>query len=264
MKLTANIQGGLGNQLFIIFTSIAYCIKYGIQYEFVRRDISPSCTYRITYWNTILKKIPTVNSLSFSPEIVYDDIDENTFNEIPDLRKHHKNILLNGYFQSHRYFDRILPIILKSVNSLDKNDAELVNATLTMLKIKAKGSPLIFLHIRHGDYYIYSNILELSYYYEAIKYFESNAHFVIFSDDIQYCKNNFSNIKNVSFIEDKDYIELLLMSKMDGAIIANSTFSWWGAYLMDPQKNKTVIAPRNWKKEHLIQNDRYLPHWLVL
>jgi TFIIF-interacting CTD phosphatase-like protein len=98
-----------------------------------------------------------------------------------------------------------------------------------------------------------------------MKYFESNAHFVIFSDDIQYCKNNFSNIKNVSFIEDKDYIELLLMSKMDGAIIANSTFSWWGAWL-NSNPNKIVIAPKKWFGDRcdLNESDIIPSNWIRL
>jgi len=264
MKITANIQGGLGNQLFILFTTIAYCIKFGFKYEFVRSDVSPSCTFRTTYWKTILSKIPTVEALSFNPEIVYSDIDENVYNEIPDLRQYNKNICFNGYFQSHRYFDRIYPLILSSINSIDAIYINHLNSIFRMIKIEAAGSPIVFIHVRHGDYYIYSNILSMDYYKEAIGHFDPDTFYVIFSDDINYCKENFAFLSKKKFIEEQDFIELLLMSKMDGAIIANSTFSWWGAYLMDPKKSKKVVAPKNWKKDSLLRNDRYLPHWIII
>ena len=264
MRITANIQGGLGNQLFIIFTTIAYCIKFGLKYEFVQNDISPSCTFRTTYWKTILSKIPTVEALSFNPEIVYNDIDENVYNEIPDLRHYNKNVCFNGYFQSHRYFDRIYPLIVNTINPINPDYINNLNAILSLIKQDAAGSPIVFIHIRHGDYYIYSNILSMDYYKEAISHFDPNTFYVIFSDDINYCKENFAFLSRKKFIEEQDFIELLLMSKMDGAIIANSTFSWWGAYLMDPKKSKKVVAPKKWKKDSLIQNDRYLPHWVLI
>ncbi|SHN51079.1 Glycosyl transferase family 11 [Butyrivibrio hungatei DSM 14810] len=117
----------------------------------------------------------------------------------------------------------------------------------------------VSIHIRRGDYltdanrYVYGDICTESYYDQAIKYIRErvdNPRFYIFSDDIEYVKNYFE-IKDATYIEEnmfskyEDWYDMFLMSKCKHNIIANSTFSWWGAWLNQNQ-DKIVIAPRKW------------------
>ena len=103
----------------------------------------------------------------------------------------------------------------------------------------------------------------MEYYNKAIKQFDKDSNFLIFSDDIEWAKNNFKGDNFYFITENKiegndvmdtlniskgghpDYIELYMMSLCDHNIIANSSFSWWGAWLNE-NPNKKVIAPKKW------------------
>lgn len=102
----------------------------------------------------------------------------------------------------------------------------------------------------------YYYILDESYYSKALSYFNKDIKIAIFSDDIEWCKSNIKN-KNIYFIEESPIVDLRIMSICENNIIANSTFSFWGAYLNE-NKNKKVICPQNWFKEEyslLISNN---------
>ena len=106
----------------------------------------------------------------------------------------------------------------------------------------------------------------MSYYKEALTHFnEDECIFIIFSDNQINSFDEFDFLKYKEFIIDEDYIELLLMSKMDGAIIANSTFSLWGAYLMDYYRCKQVVCPKYWFAEWDIHRfDCFEKHWTFI
>lgn len=137
------------------------------------------------------------------------------------------------------------------------------------------------MHIRRGDYVsneIYQNILgevcSYDYYYNALKYIQSKIQDIslyIFSDDINWVRNNFDFLSNynVTFInhnkDTESYIDMQLMSNCQYNIIANSTFSWWGAWL---NKNplKMVLAPKIWfKKNKRLQDNHIVPDdWIKI
>ena len=96
-------------------------------------------------------------------------------------------------------------------------------------------------------------------------YFNNCDNFLIFSDDIVWCKNNFVGDKFIFIEGEEDYIDLWLMSLCNHNIIANSSFSWWGAWL-NKNNNKTVIAPKNWfgPNKKLDPTDLYCKDWLVI
>ena len=113
------------------------------------------------------------------------------------------------------------------------------------------------IHVRRGDYIndkktsLVHNVCDLNYYERAIDVIKAqvnNPTFFVFSDDIEWAGENLPvnpNARYVSNLEGEDYEELILMSMCEHNIIANSTFSWWGAWL-NQNPNKIVIAPKQW------------------
>jgi hypothetical protein len=137
--------------------------------------------------------------------------------------------------------------------SIDSVSLDLINKKYPNVNFENSCS----LHVRRGDYLKYPNIhptCDVSYYEKSISLVDSE-NILIFSDDINWCKNNLLiKNKNIFFIEgNQDYIDLWLMSLCKNNIMANSTFSWWGAWL-NKNKNKLVIGPKKWFGESLHHN----------
>jgi hypothetical protein len=157
------------------------------------------------------------------------------------------NIYFDGYWQSEKYFSSIKEEIRKEFVFQELDDEK----NLSILN-KIKNSISISIHIRRGDYLnnkLYKNICTLEYYKRAIEIVEKNVHnptFFIFSNDIEWCKENFNQLQKKEFINwniGKDsFKDMQLMSLCSHNIIANSTFSWWGAWL-NTNPSKIVISP---------------------
>lgn len=170
----------------------------------------------------------------------------------PKLLNLKNDIYLDGYFQSEEYFKTIRNILLDELvlNSELSPSALKFNEQI----INSKNS--VSLHVRRGDYVADRKInsihgtCNLDYYNNAISLITEKIEsptFYIFSDDIEWVKENLS-VNNAIFVsnrEIKDYEELILMSKCKHNIIANSSFSWWGAWL-NQNPNKIIIAPKQW------------------
>jgi len=157
------------------------------------------------------------------------------------------NIYLNGAWQSEKYFKDIRKELLE-IFSLKNQFIKFKEN----LKSEIKNSNSVSLHIRRSDYLIKSHkykICNLQYYKKAINKIiltEKNIKIFVFSDDIEWAKNNLKTDFSAIFINgNKDYEDLILMSLCKHNIIANSSFSWWGAWL-NKNPNKIVIAPKNW------------------
>jgi hypothetical protein len=110
----------------------------------------------------------------------------------------------------------------------------------------------ISLHVRRGNYLNSSNInihpvQTMEYYNKSISILPKNLKILVFSDDMLWCKENFIGDRFV-FVDEIDYISLYIMSKMKHHIIANSSFSWWGAWISQ-YNDKIVIAPQKWLGE---------------
>ena len=122
------------------------------------------------------------------------------------------------------------------------------------------------IHVRRGDYVNHwlHHIDLRNYYNFCFKQFE-NVHYYICSDDIEWCKNNLL-FDNILFVEGLDDIEdMWLMSLCKNNIIANSTFSWWGAWL-NKNPDKKVISPNNWFGNHVnINQNNIIPeNWIKI
>jgi hypothetical protein len=165
------------------------------------------------------------------------NFDEDIFNSCPD------NSCLVGYFQTEKYFSHIREELLEDFEFID----DIQNPCKEMIQ---NVKDPIALHIRRGDFLRNSgnhHNLSLDYYEKALSHYDSNREVIIFSDEPQWCKEQslFSDDRFLISESENSYADLCLMSMCSDFIIANSTFSWWGAWLSQ-NKNKTVLYPSKW------------------
>jgi len=163
--------------------------------------------------------------------------DQELFDHCPD------HVSLQGYFQTEKYFKHIEHQIRAEFTFLE----EILEPCKGM--IGSIDNP-IALHIRRGDYVINSENhfnLPLAYYEAALKHFDDDRNVIIFSDDSKWCHEQslFADDRFIISDNEDNRMDLCLMSLCSDFIIANSTYSWWGAWLSS-NKNKKVIAPVQW------------------
>lgn len=184
--------------------------------------------------------------------------DEYLFNNCED------NVDLYGYFQSEKYFKHIEDDIRKDFTF----ESEVTDVCQEFIEEVVKSDKIISVHVRRGDYLNLKSFHPtppIEYYSEALKKFE-DVPVIIFSDDSEWC------LRQKLFNPDRFFIsqsnmakyDLCLMSMCTHHIIANSSFSWWGAWL---SKSKNVIAPKVWFGPSLPDHDTqdlYLDGWEVL
>jgi hypothetical protein len=232
-------MGGLGNYLFQIGATVTHANKQNTDYLFDFDSALQVHTNITKYSNNILRNIPTIKTsddvnkfkqLSGWQEPNFE------YNEIPQ----HSDLYLKGYYQTEKYLDYDL---IHSLFKIDRDTEKYLHQKYNLITLKETVS----VHVRRGNYVTKTNrhpLCSLEYYKKAMSMF-SDVTFIVFSDDIQWCKENFKD-GNFIFVEDEqDYVDLWFMSLCNHNIIANSTFSWWGAYLNN-NKHKTVIAPSTW------------------
>ena len=167
-------------------------------------------------------------------------------------KKDHEYI---GYFQCEKYFKHRRKEILELFKPTNEHKIILNNYKGLFNNIS--------LHVRHGDYYGHPEIhliQTIEYYQKAISRLPNDLKILVFSDDLRWCKQNFIGDRYV-FIDEIDYISLYLMSKMKHNIIANSSFSWWGAWLSE-NDDKTVISPQKWFGTNIPYDDIVPENWL--
>jgi hypothetical protein len=236
------ICSGLGNILFKAAAAYSYSLENGFQFSFFDCLAHESnCTHRSfsNYKSSVFKNFPH-SSLNIGNAFVFKE-PAMLYSPIP---KFDKDVILVGDFQSQKYFQ-----------FGEKNFLDLLNVPAPC----KEGDSTCFVHVRRGDYLNHSNFyptLSIDYYRRAISNFNSNVHLAIVSDDIIWCKQNLTNeslsCSNVIFYSDNKTPEedLSLMSSCDHGITANSTFSWWGAFLIK-NPNKKIITPDTWISEEL-------------
>jgi hypothetical protein len=253
--VSSDLIGGLGNKMFQISAAYSLSIDNNDECLFEIKNFSNAHQTVPTYFENIFRKI---NFGIFNPK-----------NHYQEPFFHYKSIdysydlLISGYFQSEKYFKHNRKKIL-DLFSIDDHSLNYINKKYGKLLENKTCS----IHIRRGDYLSLPNhhpICDISYYLESIENFDKDTLFLIFSNDIEWCKQNLS-LDNKIFVEnEKDYIDIWLMSLCDHNIIANSSFSWWGAWLNENQ-NKKVIAPKNWFGSAINHNtkDLYCDGWVLI
>jgi hypothetical protein len=292
--ITCHLMGGLGNQLFQIFCTIAYSIKYKKSFCFTNKkqlgEHGQGITVRYTYWESFLKNLqPFIKDFDYSSNMY--TIREKGF-EYKELQElYSDNILLFGYFQSYLYFQEYKTQIYKLIK-LDQNKEFVKNLYLQEYNKKNNNnihlnlSETISLHFRIGDYKLYPNahpILDTGYYKKSLHYILDNTdtpcknvlYFFEQNDideviqKINILQKTFININFIPIdnsIGLQDWQEMLLMSLCKHNIIANSSFSWWGAYLNETE-NKIVCYPEMWFGPSLkdkIVKDLFPIEWVKL
>lgn len=179
------------------------------------------------------------------------------------------DVYLDGYWQTEKYFLQIRSTLLTDFTLKDC-------ASLAYLELFEKISSVnsISLHVRRGDYITNKSSREtmstcpVEYYHKAIEMLNSKVLepvYFVFSDDIGWCKKNLKIDQPVYFVEDnQNYEDLLLMRACKHNIIANSSFSWWGAWLNE-NPEKVVISPSRWFNNHLYNADDIVPKsWIKI
>jgi hypothetical protein len=259
------LMGGMANQMFQIATGIALGLEYNDEVFFaMKTNLEIQATYRPDYKDTIFINLQRIDVPNFSK---YKER-KFTYKKIP----YKKNMKLFGYFQSEQYFMKYKKEIIKFFKEFMKNLS--VQRKLNNIMSEINHNNTISIHVRRQDYIHLQHVHVLqdnNYYKKAIdvitQKIDKDYKLVIFSDDITWCKNNniFTN-HNCYFVEgNDDYIDLYLMSMCTHHIIANSSFSWWGAYLNEMEK-RLVVAPARWfgpngpKKWDTI----YCSDWLIV
>ena len=257
-KVSIQLSGGLGNNLFQIACAYAYSLKHNKELILVNEKFGITHNALDTYKDNVLRKIDFVNKKDFSGFKVYQELVFN-YQEIPFIEG---DVLLLGYYQSELYFKEYE----KEIRELFSFPEELINS------IKEKHKDILnketcSVHARRTNYIQLSDshpVQSVNYYMKAIRKINmpESGRFVVFSDDIEWCKTQFLNEMFVFIEAQKDYEDLLLMSMCQNNIIANSSFSWWGAWLNN-NLNKHVYAPSVWFGKSAPNNtkDLYCEGW---
>jgi hypothetical protein len=175
-----------------------------------------------------------------------------------------KDMLMTGYFQSEKYFKDNKEAVIKKLSIKQVYEEQIKEKYRDLL-----AQDTISLHVRRTDYVNiqdYHPLQTLDYYNKALEYIGTkDRKVVVFSDDIEWCKTKFVGDKFVFIEKNIPIVDMFLMSYCNHHIIANSSFSWWGAYF-NQNENKKVVAPSNWfgSTANLNSKDIYCSDWYII
>jgi len=247
--LTVDLVGGIGNQLFQL--AGADHISNVKKYTFYLRHLnSPNTIHsNLKYFQTIFFNWRVFIKEDILPGTIFQEhsCEYNIERIIGD------NIELHGYFQNYKYIEPDFCSKLIFNKSILSNYPNISNT--------------VFLHIRGGDYLFqdkaWLHYINLDKYYaNAISLFPEGTHFSIFTNDIEYAKTKaFLNDISHSFINENELDSLFLMSQCSGGICANSTFSWWGAFL---NRNRKVTFPSKFINSKHYHEGYCFPELIIL
>lgn len=242
--------GGLGNILFQIASIWALakdnndelCV---LNVNKIIEDLKNNNRGNLTY---LFNRFPNITGH-------VNNVINHPFEYVPiEYKKEHEYV---GYFQCEKYFKHRRSEILELFKPADEFNVQINKYQHLFNNIS--------LHVRHGDYYGHPEIhlIQIIEYYEnATSLLPKDLKILIFSDDLNWCIQNFIGERFV-FINEIDYIAIYLMSKMKHHIIANSSFSWWGAW-MSECNDSVVIAPKKWFGTNIPYGDIVPENWIKI
>ncbi len=277
--IIVNITGQLGNQMFqyalgkhleLLGHHVSYYLGYyeahsnhemalnrifGIQLPIAKRE------QYLTYIEDRHRIIDRVRRKLFGKKVkLFTEIGSGTLEYKPKVFEFSEG-LVDGYWQSEKYFSPISDVIRQTFRFQNISQQNLqIGQEMTY-------SNSVSIHVRRGDYLGGFPVQNMDYYSKAMQYFRDrhqNLKFYVFSDDLQWCRTNFMG-DDICFVDwnrskDSPY-DMYLMSCCRYNIIANSSFSWWGAWLNN-NLQKEVIAPKLWFN-HVNTPDVYCDNWQI-
>jgi hypothetical protein len=264
--------GRLGNQMFQFASTygIANKLRYDVVFPLENTEVPNIEEFKDGVTREVYFDLPRIFNLN---ENIIKPINEiKTKYQAQEPHFHFSDKLftipdecdLGGYYQSEEYFIHCQEDI-RRLFTFKKEIVELAIEKFPKLDYKT-----ISIHIRVGDYIglqDYHPICTPEYYHKAIQHFlDENYYFLIFSDNIEYSKNIFGESENILYINGNTAeVDMCMMTMCDHNIIANSSFSWWSAWL-NTNVNKKVVAPKKWfGPAYYFQNtkDLYLKSWII-
>ena len=278
--ITCNLMGGLGNQIFQIFATISYAIKSKNQFKFLNLASlgGGSTTMRYTFWETFFVNLKPFLISEFPQNIHVIREKGFPYNGLPIHEMVNRNVVIYGYFQSYKYFQENYEMIYRMLH-IDK----IKNELLSTIDLNMDLENTISMHFRIGDYkkvQEFHPLATYTYYENSLQHFNS-----IFPDKefniLYFCEE--TDINDVLIIINKltskfplykfqrgekkleDWQQMLLMSCCHHNIIANSSFSWWSAYL-NSNKDKIIYYPSVWFGQAANNDIRDLcpPDWIKI
>ena len=295
--IIVSIFGGLGNQMFQYACGKALATKLGVELKldvsfladkserenFTIRDYELGIfgiNEEIASLNEVREFIPDLWNCTKSELLKYKLLrvfngnhyyfEKQKLQFEPRIKQIKDNSYVYGYFQTEKYFSNVKDELHKTFTL--KYEVDIQNQKL-IAKIKAENA--VSVHIRRGDYHNTPfNLLEITYYQQAIEFIKQKVEdptFYIFTNDYEWVAENFASFDIDKTIithnqDDKSYMDLILMSNCKHNICANSSFSWWGAWLNE-NVDKIVITPKQWfiNQEYSISTYDLIPeNWLQL
>lgn len=291
--IVSQVIGGLGNQIFQYAAGRATALKRSVP---LRLDVSGFASYGLYQGFELSKVFNLVTDIATQEDIKSilgcradktlrrvlthpvaarlrgrHYIVEPYFHYWPEIANVPRDCYLVGYWQSEKYFQDIAPVIRADFTF--KHPLKNLNAEIAR---KIGQVSAVSLHVRRGDYAgnpkttATHGLCSLEYYQQAIQYVLDRVgqpYFFIFSDDIAWAKENLKVDIPCHYVNHNrgaaSYIDMQLMSLCQHHIIANSSFSWWGAWL-NPSPDKIVFAPRKWFANDNDVNDLIPQGWVTL
>lgn len=268
--IIAKISGGLGNQIFQYAAGRSLAIanncelkldlswfelfklhngyelsRFAIKAEIANtNEVFQLVRYQSRWVKALRKRIGLSNKAHFV---------EYGFSFCPDFMKLTQPVYIDGHWQSYKYFESISPIICTELEPINQLSDASLRIAEKITKVDA-----ISVHVRRGDYLANKainkvhGVIEVDYYMKAIQRIRKtipSPHFFVFSDDLEWAINNLGLQDEGTFVSHNkgasSYEDMRLMNLCKHNIIANSSFSWWGAWL-NQNKNKIVIYPKKW------------------
>jgi hypothetical protein len=250
--IIVQIAGGLGNQMFQYAAArrLAWFLNTPLKLDVTSFQYDKLRNYRLNHLH--------ITGETASEEEIFwikntNHCKEKAYYFDPEILSLPPDVYLEGYWQSEKYFRDIAPVIRREFTVKDKiygSNADLAGEIIE--------SEAVAIHVRRGDYVsnptvnYFHGICPLHYYHQAVTKLAMRIlrpHFFVFSDDWQWVIQNLKLNHQVTFVTvngpEKDYEDLRLMSLCKHHIIANSSFSWWGAWLAS-RPGQLIFAPRRW------------------
>lgn len=266
--ITCNLKGGLGNMMFQIaaIKSMAKDNNADSYFHNVRQHISDLNTISTSPCRGYAQQYYTVfGGLNLGENLQY-GYKHSSVVHVPfeaTSTTYVSNACYDGFFQCESFFAHNRNYILElfDFSGPIREQARLIHSAI------GDGGTTCSIHVRRGDYLKYSNVhpvQDLSYYMQGMEAVGDADRYLVFSDDIEWCKRNFIGSKFAFVSGNLDYIDMAVMSMCDKHVTCNSSFSWWGAWLSN-RPGGSIVGPARWFATPEIDSSNILPKsWIKI